>query len=163
MRTLADEGIAAVRIDRIAPRVGLSKGSFFHHFSSAAGYRAALLDAWRTRAMEQVQDTTAVRDLTDLAIEGDVLDVRLERSIRAWASHDAAAASALEAVDTARLTALQGAWSEAVADPARAKAAALLPHLVVIGASVARPTPTDDELDAVLRLLAELVPAVLDS
>jgi hypothetical protein len=50
-----------------------------------------------------------------------------------------------------------------VADPDRARAAALLPHLVVIGATVAYPATTADDLAAVFRLLADLIPAVPES
>lgn len=164
LRVLADEGISGVRIDRIAPRVGLSKGSFFHHFANATAYRAALLDGWRTRTLDQLGEAPAMSDLADLATRvDDVLDVGLERSIRAWASHDETAAAALEQVDSARLAALQQAWAGRIADPGRARTAALLPHLVVIGATVAYPATSADDLAAVFRLLADLIPAVRTS
>jgi AcrR family transcriptional regulator len=38
---LATEGPSALRIDPLAARLGLSKGSFFHHFASAAAFRSA--------------------------------------------------------------------------------------------------------------------------
>lgn len=161
LRVLAEEGPSGVRIDRIAARVGLSKGSFFHHFANATAYHAALLDAWRTRTLDRIGDAPAISDLAALASRVDeVLDVPLERSIRAWASHDEAAAMALEHVDRARLAALQHAWAGRVADPDRARIAALLPHLVVIGATVAYPATTAEDLAAVFRLLADLIPAV---
>lgn len=150
-----------MRIDRVARQVGLSKGSFFHHFATAGEYRAALLDAWRERAMAGVQGASAVSDLAAMAQRvGDVLDMRLERSVRAWATHDAAAATTLAEVDSPRLAALQSAWADRVTDSDRARAAALLPHLVVIGATVAHPDISDEDLAAVFGLLAELIPAV---
>jgi len=164
LRVLADEGISGVRIDRIAARVGLSKGSFFHHFANATAYRTALLDAWRTRTLEQMGDAPALSELAEFANRREALiDVDLERSIRAWASHDESAAAALEQVDRARLAALQHAWAGRIADPDRARVAALLPHLVVIGATVAYPATTADDLAAVFRLLADLIPAVPES
>ncbi len=48
---LAEEGAPGVRIDRIAARLGLSKGSFFHHFDGIAAYRRALLDRWESSAV----------------------------------------------------------------------------------------------------------------
>ncbi|WP_162564220.1 MULTISPECIES: TetR family transcriptional regulator [Microbacterium] len=161
LAVLAEEGVSAVRIDRIAPRVGLSKGSFFHHFANAAAYRSALLDEWRARAVEQLAQAPEVSELAALVAAGDdVVDVRLERAIRAWAQHDPTAAAALEQVDGERLSALRRAWAARVTDPERARAAALLPHLVVIGATVARPATSQEDLAAVFQLLAELIPAV---
>ena len=160
MKTLAEEGIAAVRIDRIAFRVGLSKGSFFHHFANAAAFRSAILDEWRARATAQLRDAPSGGDLVELAGRiDDLLDIELDGAVRAWASHDPEAAAAVQDVDRVRLRALEAAWRDIVADPARARTAALLPHLLVIGATVARPTIDDDELREVFRLLAELIPA----
>lgn len=160
MKVLAEEGIAAVRIDRIAARVGLSKGSFFHHFANAAAFRSAILEEWRARATAQLRDAPSESDLVELAGQiDDLLDVELDGAVRAWASHDPDAAAAVQDVDRVRLRALEGAWRGIVADPERARTAALLPHLLVIGATVARPTIDDRELREVFRLLAELIPA----
>lgn len=160
MKVLAEEGIAAVRIDRIAAGVGLSKGSFFHHFANAAAYRSAILEEWKTRASGQLRDAPSANDLVELAGRIDhLLDIRLDAAVRAWASHDAEAAAAVQDVDRVRLRALEGAWRGIVADPQRARTAALLPHLLVIGATIARPTIDEHELREVFRLLAELMPA----
>lgn len=164
MKVLAEDGIAAVRIDRIAAGVGLSKGSFFHHFANAAVFRSAILEEWKTRATDQLRDVPSAEDLVELAGRvDDLLDVRLDAAVRAWASHDSQAAAAVQDVDGVRLRALEGAWRGIVADPERARTAALLPHLVVIGATVARPTIDEHRLREVFRLLAELIPAAAAS
>jgi AcrR family transcriptional regulator len=43
---LAEEGIKALKIDRLCGRLAVTKGSFYWHFSDIAGYRAALIEAW---------------------------------------------------------------------------------------------------------------------
>lgn len=159
---LADEGVAGLRIDRLARRVGLSKGSFFHHFASAAVYRETLLEEWATRAMMPASTAPPGQRLGDLASRvGDLFDARVEAAVRAWAAQDPLAAHTLARVDAARLAALEQVWGALVTDPRRVRAAALIPHLIVIGAGVARPAPTGDELEDVFALLAELVPAVV--
>lgn len=161
MRVLAEEGAPGIRIDRIAARLGLSKGSFFHHFDGIAAYRRALLDRWESTAVTNFGDAPPQALLQDLAARvGSLVDLRLEVAIRAWASQDADAAAAQERVDLARLAALETVWSRMVDDPARARAAALLPHLLVIGASVALPTTSRADLESVFGLLAELIPSV---
>lgn len=163
LATLAEEGAPALRIDRVAMRVGLSKGSFFHHFDSAAAYRAALVAAWEAKAEGEDSPQPPEAQLTALAEEvGDRFDVPLERAMRAWALQEPEVAASVERVDRARLAALEGIWSRLVDDPARARAAALLPHLVAIGASVAFPSPSRRDLEDVFALLADLVPVVRD-
>lgn len=43
---LAEEGIKALKLDRLCARVGATKGSFYWHFTDMANYRAALIAAW---------------------------------------------------------------------------------------------------------------------
>ena len=42
---LAEEGMKALKIDRLSHRLGVTKGSFYWHFTDIAGYRAALVQA----------------------------------------------------------------------------------------------------------------------
>ncbi len=43
---LAEGGLDALKLDRLCTRLGVTKGSFYWHFTDMAGYRAALLMAW---------------------------------------------------------------------------------------------------------------------
>ncbi len=43
---LAEEGIKALNIDRLCSHLGVTKGSFYWHFSDMPGYRGALIGAW---------------------------------------------------------------------------------------------------------------------
>ena len=67
LRTLADEGAPALRIDRLAGRLGLSKGSFYHHFDGMAGYKDALLAHFEREHTSRFID--AVESRTDLVAE----------------------------------------------------------------------------------------------
>jgi AcrR family transcriptional regulator len=162
LRVLADEGAPGLRIDRLAARLGLSKGSFFHHFDGIAAYRRAVLERWESAAVFEVENWPPQALLEDLAARvGNMIDLRLEAAIRAWALQDADAAAAQERVDRARLATLESVWARMVPDPARARAAALLPHLLVIGASVALPPTSRADLESAFGLLAELIPSVI--
>jgi len=44
LAVLAELGAAALRTDRLAGRLGRSKGAFYHHFAGLSGYRLDLLD-----------------------------------------------------------------------------------------------------------------------
>ena len=64
-------------------------------------------------------------------------------------------------LDADRLAFLEHAWTRVLGPGDDARAAALLPHLVLVGASVSSGVGPE-ELGAVFRLLARLVPAQLD-
>ena len=55
---LAAEGAAGVRIDRIAARLGLSKGSFHHHFAGADGYKRDLLAHYEALSVDAVESAS---------------------------------------------------------------------------------------------------------
>jgi len=121
LRTLADEGAPALRIDRLAGRLGLSKGSFYHHFDGTAAYKDALLAHFEREhtsrfidAVESRADCDAeakLRMLADLVLddypssngtEGD-----LEGAMRAWSLQDPEVQAAQARVDRIRLDYVQ--------------------------------------------------------
>lgn len=121
LRTLADEGAPALRIDRLAGRLGLSKGSFYHHFDGTAAYKDALLAHFEREhtsrfidAVESRADCDAeakLRMLADLVLDdypssnGTVGD--LEGAMRAWSLQDPEVHTAQARVDRIRLDYVQ--------------------------------------------------------
>jgi AcrR family transcriptional regulator len=165
---LTQEGPGGVRIDRLAARLGLTKGSFHHHFAGIDGYRDALLaHVERTQtevldeaaaALADVPPADALRSLP--ARLDDLFDADLDRALRAWAIGDDAARVVLERLDTARLAFIETLWRRAIGDGARAHTAALLPHLLLIGANATRPPIDAAGRRALFDLLADLIPSV---
>jgi TetR/AcrR family transcriptional repressor of nem operon len=59
------QGYAATSVDQICAAAGVSKGSFFHHFSSKEALAAAAAEAWTARAEELIftlPDWTRIAD-----------------------------------------------------------------------------------------------------
>jgi AcrR family transcriptional regulator len=160
-------GIGTVRTDRLATRLGLTKGSFHHHFAGMTDYRRALLRRCRERNSEAVESvrasgaglepSAAIAALPGLA--GGMLDVPLDAALRGWAVEDAAAHATVQAIDAERLDLLTELWSRVLTDPAAARTAALVPHLIAVGASVSSDF-SERDLQRVYELLAKLAPAV---
>ena len=165
---LTEEGPDGVRIDRLAARLGLTKGSFHHHFAGTDGYREALL-ARIERAQTDVLDKAAA-ELADVSPADalrslptrldELFDADLDRALRAWAIGDSAARVVLEHLDTARLAFIETLWRRAIGNVTRAHTAALLPYLLLIGANAARPPIDAADRRAVFDLLTELIPSV---
>ncbi|WP_157007279.1 TetR/AcrR family transcriptional regulator [Agromyces laixinhei] len=168
---LAKEGVGGVRIDRIAERLGLSKGSFHHHFAGAGGYKVALLghlEELLTAPMREAGghaggegDARGILGrLTSLLGEpdADLYRPRLEIALRAWALTDADAAETQARIDSARLAALRRVWSTVTEDEEQARLAALLPYVIGVGATVLVPPVEADDLRRLFEFILPLVP-----
>jgi AcrR family transcriptional regulator len=169
LAAVADEGPNGPRIDRLCQRLGVSKGSFHHHFAGAGDFKQALLAAYEAlvvEALDQAIERTAagtpqaaLADLTAVitSTEG-FYRPDLEVAMRAWAFSDPDVRAVQERVDTRRLASLEGIWSRILDDPAAVRTAALVPYLVGIGASLVQPPTPPDQLRRVYELLLGLVP-----
>ncbi len=109
---LGDGGIDAVRIEPLAAALGVSKGSFYHHFSNRRALLLAVLEQWEqlgTSAIigevEAASDDPAGRlaALVRISCTPDRLGDAIETSIRAWAATDDIAQAAATRVDQRRL------------------------------------------------------------
>jgi AcrR family transcriptional regulator len=111
---LAEGGIDAVRVDPLAKRLGVTRGSFYWHFKDRAALHKAMLKQWRKRATYQVGDRleqTApdagerLRKTLALPSAGprSTRAAAIEMAIRLWARRDEEAASAVKLIDKQRL------------------------------------------------------------
>jgi AcrR family transcriptional regulator len=171
LASLADDGPDALRIDRLCRRLGVSKGSFHHHFAGAGDFKQALLAAYETRAADAlnqaIEQTRAVTPRQALAGLTAAITNKdgfyrpdLEVAMRAWAFSDPQVRAVQKRLDERRLASLRAIWDQILDDPAAAYTAALLPYLVGIGASLIQPPTPPDQLQRVYELLLESVPDV---
>ncbi len=106
---LSEQGEAALTIDALITQLGVTKGSFYHHFKNRAAYSEALLDFWEKQMTQEVIKQSNVgntpkeriKRLTSLTVDGG--NPSLEVAIRAWALRDPQARSYQERVDQQRL------------------------------------------------------------
>lgn len=109
LKAMARDGVDAVRIERLAAALKVTKGSFYWHFKDRDALLEALLEAWRSRATTAIIDAVEAKGgdarakLANLFTIVSVIEGQLDRAIRSWAAQDRAAASALKEVDRQRL------------------------------------------------------------
>ncbi|WP_402371002.1 TetR/AcrR family transcriptional regulator [Isoptericola rhizosphaerae] len=126
-RRLAADGVDAVRVEPLATELGVSKGSFYWHFTNRDALLDAVLVHWQHAGVADViaelEDTARypearLREL--LRHSFDHTDRGFDVGVRAWAARDARARAAASAVDAARTDYLTRLLSEAgAADPHR--------------------------------------------
>ena len=106
---LKREGIAGVRVERLARDLGVTKGSFYHHFSDRPELMREMLRYWTEeltgRVIERVGDAGGGASDKLLTLMHLITDEELgqyETAIRSWASFDPIAAQEVAKVDRMR-------------------------------------------------------------
>ena len=160
MELLAEAGPGALTVTELCSRLGVTKGSFYHHFDGRPQFVGELLDFWThrqstrlnevSRSVDEAHERIAV--LKRLAVN---LPHDAEAAIRAWSSQDAAVAAAQSRVDRLRHDHLKVAYREAGVPEERAEVLTTLAMSVLAGMQmIVRPAdPTlvgqvFDELEA---------------
>ncbi len=114
---LAEEGITALKIDRLCDRLAVTKGSFYWHFTDIAGYRATLVEAWGELRDDDRSDFGQLARIPPRErlsqMMSSLLSARhwtLERAMREWARTDDAVAASVRAADQRILDAVRRAF-----------------------------------------------------
>ncbi|MGY4767214.1 TetR/AcrR family transcriptional regulator [Kribbella sp. CWNU-51] len=164
LELLADEGAPAVTIERLTGKLGVTKGSYYHHFKGAAGYRTALLEYFEAQfttrlidAVERQPDAEPAAKLQHLLrlVTSDPDSAGLEIAVRAWALQDPEVRAAQERVDRARTAYLKELCHGLKADLDPDRFAQLL-YLILIGAEQVLPPIAKDDLRDIYALTLRL-------
>ena len=107
LKTLAREGFRALKADVLARKLGVSRGSFYWHFSGLGAFHARVIEHWRQTATEAI-----IADLERYDSPEQRLDVLLrgafahsgllEVRMRGWADENAEAARVVGDIDRRR-------------------------------------------------------------
>ena len=108
LRTLAKEGVNALKVGPMADGLKVSRGSFYWHFRDIADFRAQLLQSWQEEATDRViRDLEAEKDRPDrlkqLMRRAFASKRSLDRAIRSWAAQDREVAAIVASVDARRV------------------------------------------------------------
>jgi len=146
------DGVDAVRVERLAATMRVTKGSFYWHFKDRGALLAAVLSGW------QAQGGTPADRLCSLLTIIAQDDGRLDQAIRFWSAQDAKVRSVQRQVDERRPTYLDGLFRDLGFARVEASARArLVYHALIeqfiVGASSTLPERLADCLDIVYPIL----------
>jgi AcrR family transcriptional regulator len=119
LEVLAEQGIHGVRVEALAKRLGVTKGSFYWHFKDRGALFDAMLEEWRRSTtldiiarLDRADEPCIVRlrKLLRLPLAGrkSAQAANFELSIRLWGRRYPKAQEALEEIDQLRLRYLSG-------------------------------------------------------
>jgi len=108
LKTLANSGAGMLKAGPLAKSLGVTRGSFYWHFSDVDDYHQQLLARWKKVAsesvIEYVEKVSEKPDrLQTLLGKAMADDQKLERAIRSWAVESNKTASVVTLVDEIRL------------------------------------------------------------
>ncbi|MCZ6883444.1 MAG: TetR/AcrR family transcriptional regulator [Gammaproteobacteria bacterium] len=109
-----DEGIEAVRITRLAGDLGVTRGSFYWHFTNRADLVDSLVAYWRDKntsvIVEAVTKATSLSDgifrFFDTCVDASQFDPKLDLALREWARRSYDIRQQIDLADTTRIQAI---------------------------------------------------------
>ena len=138
LEVLAEHGFTELNVGRLCRRLGVTSGSFYHHFGGWPGFVEQLLVFWEQRQVLILREgnfgtggpSTDFAALMDLTLG---LHHEAEAAIRAWAMNDEVVCAAQKRVDEARVATVGKAVKGIVGDSALARTLTALGMAMLVG------------------------------
>jgi AcrR family transcriptional regulator len=159
LKALAKSGFSALKADTLANSLGVSRGSFYWHFADVSAFHAAILGRWREVALENIIaeiEGAADDRLEALTCRAFAGGSGIERAVRAWATADARAGAAVEAVDVERIGYLRKLLIEAGIHPSVAGPRARIMNWCYLGFALSSNKLDHDSYKHVISDLSQL-------
>lgn len=135
-------GVDALRVEPLAKRLGVTKGSFYHHFANRRALHMELLGEWERLGTSQIIDDISdsspdasdrLRKLAHETMRSDPFVDAIETGVRSWAATDREVSAAVARVDERRLAFAEALLREIGIPRALAKRRSMLLYRVLIG------------------------------
>jgi AcrR family transcriptional regulator len=141
LRALGVGGPDAVRIEKLAQALGVTKGGFYWHFDDRRALLEEMLDSWERVGVDAVIERVEggggdarakLRRLFAIASSGGDL-LKIELAIRDWARRDKAVAKRLRRVDNRRMDYMRSLFGAFCRDEDQVEARCILAFSLWIG------------------------------
>lgn len=139
LAALAENGLAAVRVELLAKRLKITKGSFYWHFADRQELLSAMIETWENNqtteiiALVEAEGGPSHERLEHLSNVLTQLDMQLEVAMRGWAATDSDVRRVLQRIDLVRCAYLRSIIESAGVPSDAAQARARLVYYALIG------------------------------
>ncbi|MBL8465015.1 MAG: TetR/AcrR family transcriptional regulator [Thauera sp.] len=164
---LAEEGIAGLRVEVLAKRLKVTKGSFYWHFTDRRDLLMAVLAQWKDGRIRDIIKQTRAQPGRELEQIYHVIDVysasrsrrgmMIELAVRDWARRDAEAAAIVAEVDDVRLRCARDLFLACGVPMDEASSRCMLLYAYVFGVSLMIYEKFDHDVTRLKRDIAELI------
>lgn len=153
-KLLAEEGPAALTIDRLTAAAKRTRGSFYHHFEDRDAFLRGMMERWRTQVIDEAgkrfSDDPTRKTWKRLLREGPFeLDFRFEREIRRLAASEPIVRDILREVDSARVEGLAWLIKEMRPEVEDPYSYAFVQYCAVVGGQWLLDDPADPRIPAI--------------
>lgn len=170
MEIITAEGRDGLKLEALCSRMGVTRGSFYHHFRDLADYRSQLLEFYRREGTLQIievvdQEPTPRRRLERLLaliVELSSAEWNAEPAIRAWALRDPEVRDVQKAIDARRVEYVEELLARMGAEPARARLLSEFLYALLVGCEQMHPPVHGGRLRAVFDEFLRLIDHSLD-
>ncbi|MCV2216260.1 TetR/AcrR family transcriptional regulator [Thauera sp. Sel9] len=167
IEVMAEEGIAGLRVEVLAKRLKVTKGSFYWHFDDRRDLLLAILQHWKEGRICDIIKQTRVQPGKELAQVYHVIDVysasrnrrgmMIELAVRDWARRDAEAAAIVAEVDDVRLRCARDLFLACGVPMEEASSRCMLLYAYVFGVSLMIYEKFDSDVLRLKRDIADLI------
>lgn len=154
VQVLAEVGFNGLTIEALTQRLGVTKGSFYHHFGSYQGFKTRFLQFYEEEGtlavIEMAEDVETPQEklcrLFEIIVSFSELSTRPEVALRAWALQDDEVRRVQQRVDERRTGYVQALLNQILGNETQALTAARLLYAVLVGAEQMQPPITGTDL-----------------
>lgn len=165
LETLCAEGHTALSAERLARKLGVTRGSFYHHFGSMDEFHDAVLKQWQevhtTQVLDQFIEEEPLSELNRLIAQTFHMSMELENGINAWAGANPRVAEFVANIEQHRLKRLIFLYQHICGDAEKGKRLAKIAYYGLLGAAHATPRLSKEELKLLLMEVHELMMAFI--
>lgn len=164
LEILLQAGAPALTIDRLTGALGMTKGSFYHHFKNFADYKSALLKLYEDEGTGDIIEQTERQDGPGARLRFlygliSQAPLHLETAIRAWSLQDAEVGAVQTRVDARRIEYVRSLYAGLGAGPDQALLLARHAYAILIGSGHIQPRLEPHVVQQLFDELLELFPA----
>ena len=164
---MAEHGTEQLRVEILAKRLGVTKGSFYWHFKDRRDLQDAVLAFWRDGRIRDIRKQTQAQPGGEAAALLHTIEVyssarnrkgiAIEAALRDWARRDPQAAAVVEEVDAERLSCACRLFLACGIKEDEAQARSLMLYAYVFGVSLMRCGGFTSDIESLKAWIAERI------
>ena len=155
-RILAEFNQDKLRIQYLCERMGVTRGSFYHHFEGINGYVEALMEAWKEENtlafIDKANTSMDPKEKMEL-LNGQVVQTNqaVESGIRSWSFYHPIVAKAIKEVDHIRINYIRQLFLDMGLGEELAGYYAQMEYALLVGVQILFPNIQEEEMKKMYR------------